>query len=133
MLVESSSFESLLRKSARWFAADCIEEVLHNVLAQGDKEHFDEITSYSPLILKLNYEMMQRGSKMVLADALDMENTVTQNLMADPEFVLGQRFGPETLNEVTSDLVLKYFEPIKEEEGPDEAGKTSEDDADLAR
>jgi len=77
----------------------------------------------SPLLMCVTYELLKRGAGLDVADCLRMERTLVRHNFAHGEVLEGVRalvidkdnepkWNPATLEEVTPQMVEKFFEPV---------------------
>lgn len=107
------------------FSADNIPDILAS-LAKDDhpftRQTAETIMRRSPLMLCITLEQLRRSRTMTLADCLRMERSIMQHCLAHGEMVEGiraaiidkdnlPRWQPATLEEVTPDMIARFFVP----------------------
>jgi enoyl-CoA hydratase len=113
----------------RCFAADTVEEVLARLEGEGTPwalETASVLRRKSPTSLKVTMRQLQVGAKLEsFAAAMRMEYRLARHFMTAPDFYEGvraavidkdqsPRWQPASLEEVSDDVVARYFEPLVE-------------------
>ncbi|MDH3581516.1 MAG: enoyl-CoA hydratase/isomerase family protein [Hyphomicrobiales bacterium] len=113
----------------RLFSAASVEEVLGNLDAEtGDMEKWAreaaaDIRTKSPTGLKVAFQQMQRGPKLQLDEALELEFAIARRFFDGEEFFEGIRaaiidkdqkpnWSPATLEQVTDEMIEAFFAPL---------------------
>ena len=84
---------------------------------------FKAMRQRSPLLMCVTYELLQRGAALQVADCLRMERSLVRHNFEHGEVLEGIRalvidkdnlpqWNPPTLDEVTPDMVARFFEPV---------------------
>ncbi|MCS0809440.1 enoyl-CoA hydratase/isomerase family protein [Massilia agilis] len=110
----------------RHFAAESVSAVLAS-LASDDtpfaQKALAAMRQRSPLMMCVTDELLARGAKMDVAGCLRMERSVVRRNFENGEVIEGVRalvidkdnqpkWNPPTLEEVTAQMVAKFFEPV---------------------
>eukprot|EP01119_Soliformovum_irregulare_P000817 TRINITY_DN10604_c0_g1_i1.p1 TRINITY_DN10604_c0_g1~~TRINITY_DN10604_c0_g1_i1.p1 ORF type:complete len:359 (-),score=90.03 TRINITY_DN10604_c0_g1_i1:103-1179(-) len=111
------------------FSASSVEDIFAN-LARAIRDHPDQtwfsstlekLKQMSPTSLKVVFEQIMRGSTMDLESVHAMETSIAQHFMTTSDFVEGvravvidkdhkPRWNPPSIEQVTKEQVLKFFE-----------------------
>jgi enoyl-CoA hydratase len=117
----------------RLFAGASVEEILIALDAEaGAEAEFARqaaatIRTKSPTSLRLALEQMQRGAKNDFAECLRIEFRLASRILDNPDYYEGvravvidkdnkPRWSPARLEDVSSDVVARYFTPLGERE-----------------
>jgi len=84
---------------------------------------FKAMRQRSPLLMCVTHELLQRGAALQVADCLRMERSLVRHNFEHGEVLEGIRalvidkdnlpqWNPPTLDEVTPDMVARFFEPV---------------------
>jgi enoyl-CoA hydratase/carnithine racemase len=108
------------------FAHPSVGDVMESLA--GDDSAFAQkalaaMRQRSPLMMCVTSELLARGAKMDVADCLRMERTVVRRNFENGEVLEGVRalvidkdnapkWNPPTLEEVTPEMVARFFEPV---------------------
>lgn len=113
----------------RCFAAESVEEVLARLEADGTpwaQETASVLRRKSPTSLKVTMRQLQVGAKLeTFAAAMRMEYRLARHCMRAPDFYEGvraavidkdqaPRWQPASLEDVSDEVVARYFEPLEE-------------------
>jgi enoyl-CoA hydratase/carnithine racemase len=108
------------------FAHDDVEAIVAS-LAQDTspfaQKSFAAIKTRSPIMMCVTLAQLRRGASMNVADCLRMERTMVRRNFEHGEILEGVRalvidkdnapkWSPATLEEVTPDMVERFFEPV---------------------
>jgi len=124
-----SEIERLQGEIDRVFSGRSVEEILDQLDAEtGDLSEWahaaaSDIRAKSPTGLKVAYQQMQRGAKLHLDEALQLEFRIARRFMEGGEFFEGIRaaiidkdqkpkWSPATLEEVGDSVVDDFFAPL---------------------
>ena len=108
---------------------DSIEALLERLKKAGTpfaNETLDTLSTMSPTSLKITLEQMRRGADLEFDDVMVMEFRIVSRVMTAHDFFEGVRaliidkdkspkWAPASVDEITSEDVAAYFEPIKNE------------------
>lgn len=112
------------------FSGTTIESVFKKLRNDEDdfgRKHFSNLNKMSPLSLKVTFRQLRVGSKMQFAEVFPLEYRLSQRFMKDHDFHEGCRailidkdrkpkWKPTCLEEVTDEMVDKYFAPLPSDE-----------------
>lgn len=113
-------------------AADSVEQILENFKANRDSSKLaarcvETVGKLSPTSMKITHRQMTAGRRLAtLKECLEMEFKMVVRCCIYPDFYEGVRallvdkdnspkWSPATLEEVTDELVCKYFEDLPED------------------
>lgn len=122
----SVAFADAIEEIAELYQADSVEEILNRLTdnpASWAQEAATKIQRNSPLALKATFESIQRARGKSLAEALETEYLVSNNMHSSADFCEGVRaqvidkdrnpqWSPATLTEVTKEHVESIFAPL---------------------
>jgi enoyl-CoA hydratase/carnithine racemase len=110
----------------RHFSAPSVPAIMASL--SGDENPFAQkalaaMRERSPLMMCVTRELLQRGAALGVADCLRMERTLVRHNFEHGEVLEGVRalvidkdnapkWNPPTLDEVTSEMVARFFEPV---------------------
>ena len=117
----------------RIFAADSVEEIVEGLraetgeMADWARETADEIGKKSPISLKVAFRQVREGAKLELDQALRLEYRIARRFLQGDEVYEGVRaalidkdrkpkWNPASLEQITSEMVDRYFAPLEEGE-----------------
>ena len=117
----------------RIFGAGSVEEIIEGLRSEsGESAEWaraaaDEIETRSPISLKVAFRQVRDGAKLELDEALRMEYRLARRFMEGDQFFEGIRaalidkdrnpkWEPASLNEITPEMVDRYFAPLQESE-----------------
>ena len=112
------------------FAADSVEAVIARLRADGSgwaMKQVEIMLARSPTALKVAFEQVRRGAALDFDQALVLEYRMSQEFMRNPDFFEGIRaaildkdqapkWQPASLEQVTDEMVARYFAPIGQKE-----------------
>lgn len=109
------------------FKKDTVEEIIDALRANADKspkfvaETLQALESRSPLSLKVILKAYRKNAKLDFKSALELDMVLCHNFCLNPNFTEGvtslliekrsPNWSPATLEEVTPDMVEKFFQP----------------------
>lgn len=111
------------------FHFDSVTKIM-NALQEGssawDKKTLLQLQANSPTSLCIILEELKRARKLALPDCLNMEYRLACHCLANHDFYEGiraaiidkdhqPRWSPETVDDVTHDMVEHYFHPVEKE------------------
>ncbi|HEY6774435.1 MAG TPA: enoyl-CoA hydratase/isomerase family protein [Oxalicibacterium sp.] len=113
------------------FSLNRVQDIMHSLAEDPDPfaQHTAEtMRRRAPLLLCVTLEQLRRGRTMTLAECLRMERTMMHHCFAHPDAMEGIRaaiidkdnrpqWQPATIEEVSEDMVQRFFAPA----WPDEA------------
>jgi 3-hydroxyisobutyryl-CoA hydrolase len=109
------------------FTKNSVEEILKSLDALDtpwSKETKDKFKSFSPTSVKITFEQMSRGKKLLaLKECLQMEYRLACRCCEDSDFYEGIRallidkdknpkWQPDSIEKVTPDIINRYFLPL---------------------
>ena len=117
----------------RIFAAESVEEIVEGLraergeLAEWAHETADEIGRKSPLSLKVAFRQVREGAQLELEQALRLEYRIARRFLQGDQLYEGIRaalidkdrkpkWNPASLEEVTPEMVDRYFAPLDQGE-----------------
>jgi enoyl-CoA hydratase len=117
----------------RIFAAGSVEEIVEGLraergeMAQWAKATADEIAGNSPVSLKVAFRQVREGAHLELDQALGLEYRIARRFMEGDQLYEGIRaalidkdrkpkWSPASLQDVTPEMVDRYFAPLEDGE-----------------
>lgn len=112
------------------FSLDSVQDIMHSLADDTDPfaRHTAEIMRRrSPLLLCVTLEQLRRGRTMTIAECLRMERTMMHHCFEHPDAMEGIRaaiidkdnrpqWQPATIEEVSEDMVQRFFAPVWRDE-----------------
>lgn len=126
---ESAPIQAVESAIHQSFAYPEIELILADLNQSGQDWHqqtLKNLEQKSPLSLKVTLEQLKKSAHLTLPECLKMDYCLVQHFMQDHDFYEGVRallvdkdkspkWGAETLDQVTEQMVSEYFEPLGSE------------------
>lgn len=123
------SLESHMANIDKLFNATSVEQILSNLKSDGSEwslKTAETLAKMSPTSLKTSFKLLQMGEELDLQECLRVEYRISQRCCENHDFIEGVRallvdkdqnpqWKPKTLEEVTPDIVDKYFAPLSED------------------
>uniref|UniRef100_A0A1A8R807 3-hydroxyisobutyryl-CoA hydrolase n=2 Tax=Nothobranchius rachovii TaxID=451742 RepID=A0A1A8R807_9TELE len=122
--------EKHLSEIDRLFSSSSVEGIMQNLRADGSdfaNKQAETLSKMSPTSLKITFKQLQLGAALSLQDVLVMEYRLSQACMRGCDFHEGVRavlvdrdqnpkWNPSTLDQVSDQLVDKYFSSLAEKD-----------------
>ncbi|KAI0207420.1 3-hydroxyisobutyryl-CoA hydrolase, mitochondrial [Lamellibrachia satsuma] len=113
----------------RLFSGTTIEQIFDNLQKDGSDwavKHLNTLKKMSPTSMKITLRQLLEGATMSLQDDLQMEYRMSQQCVKGHDFYEGVRavlvdkdqspaWDPATVQQVTDDMVDRYFAPLPED------------------
>ena len=122
----ASSLDAVMEDVSRCFSKDSVEGIIESLKDTNNEwasKALKAMEQFSPTSLKVVHEQLCRGREQDLDQNFKMEMRIATEFMRNKDFFEGVRaqlvdkdkspaWSPSTLQEVTRDMVEKYFQPL---------------------
>ncbi|GGI54808.1 enoyl-CoA hydratase/isomerase family protein [Oxalicibacterium solurbis] len=112
------------------FSLDSVQDIMHSLADGADpfaRHTAETMRRRSPLLLCVTLEQLRRGRTMTIAECLRMERTMMHHCFEHPDAMEGIRaaiidkdnrpqWQPATIEEVSEDMVQRFFAPVWRDE-----------------
>lgn len=112
------------------FSKDSLDEIIASLEASDDdwaQKTLETLRTKSPLSLRVTYAQIRTGARLEFEECMALEFRLTNRFMRAPDFYEGVRavviekdqnpqWQPATLDDVTSEMVDKYFASLGDDE-----------------